>query len=125
MATTKRRSWLTLLVVVGLAAAATTFWQRHRSSTDLQVVARLAGPGDLFLYSATWCGWCTRAKAQLDAQGVRYGVCEIDLDAACKARFDTLAARLGRSGTPIVLVRGEPQLGFDAAQVRARLERPS
>ena len=124
MGAARQRPWLTLLLVVGLATAATTLWQRHRSSDDLQAIARLAGPGDLFLSSATWCGWCTRAKQQLDAQRVAYGVCEIDLDAACKARFNALTARLGRSGTPIVLVRGEPQLGFDAAQVRARLERP-
>ena len=124
MGAARQRPWLTLLLVVGLATAATTLWQRHRSSDDVQAIARLAGPGDLFLYSATWCGWCTRAKQQLDAQRVAYGVCEIDLDAACKARFNALAARLGRSGTPIVLVRGEPQLGFDASQVRARLERP-
>jgi glutaredoxin len=122
MGATQRRPWLTLVLVVALTATATTLWQRHRGAGDLAAIAALAGPGDLYLYSATWCGWCTRAKRQLDAHAVRYGVCEIDLDAGCQARFDALAARLGRSGTPIVLVRGEPQLGFDAGRVRARLE---
>jgi glutaredoxin len=122
MSVMQRRPWLTLLLVVALAAIATTLWQRHRGASELEAIAGLAGPGDLYLYSATWCGWCTRAKRQLDAHGVCYGACEIDLDASCRARFDALATRLGRSGTPIVLVRGEPQLGFDAARVRRALE---
>ncbi|RZU02515.1 glutaredoxin family protein [Rivibacter subsaxonicus] len=118
---TRRRSLLSLGLVIALAVGATALWQRHRNATLGAEIAGLARPGDLALYSATWCGWCTRAKRMLDAGGVHYTVCEIDLDADCKARFDAIAHKLGRSATPIVVVRGEPQLGFDAARVLDRL----
>ena len=48
---------------------------------------------------------------------VAYSECLIERDAACRAAFDALGAR----GTPVLVVRGQPQLGFSPQRLRSAL----
>jgi len=32
----------------------------------------LPAPGELIMYSTTWCGYCRRLKTQLDSAGISY-----------------------------------------------------
>ncbi|WP_432835204.1 mycoredoxin [Dactylosporangium sp. CA-092794] len=36
----------------------------------------------LTMYSTTWCGYCRRLKTQMDREGIRYEVIDIELDPA-------------------------------------------
>ncbi len=39
----------------------------------------------LTMYSTPWCGYCHRLKAQLDREGIRYEVIDIEQDPAAAA----------------------------------------
>ena len=40
----------------------------------------------LTMYSTTWCGYCHRLKSQMDREGIRYEVIDIERDPAA-AKF--------------------------------------
>jgi glutaredoxin len=109
---------LTGLVLLVLAVAGASQWWAGRQQAELgRSLARLAGPGDLLMISSDTCGVCVAARRWLQAHGVRHAECSIERDADCRARF----AALNAPGTPVFLVRGQVQLGFDPARLRARL----
>lgn len=62
-------------------------------------------------FMATWCGYCTRAKAYLNAKGIRYQ--EIDIDTPAGARAFVEAG--GSGGVPLLLVAGKSARGFSEA----------
>lgn len=114
------RLLLSLLAVV-LAAGAVTegarAWVQHRRAEALRAVA---APGDLRMISSTTCIWCTRAREWLTRHELPFEECFVERDAACAAEYD----RLGRPGTPTMLVRGQPQRGFDAERITRALQNP-
>jgi glutaredoxin 3 len=62
------------------------------------------------LYTTQGCGYCMRAKALLDARGLRYEEISLDDDPA----FRQVVFDLGRRWTvPLVLIDGEPIGGYD------------
>jgi glutaredoxin 3 len=64
----------------------------------------------IHLYTTLWCGYCLRAKALLDARGLRYEEISLDEDPA----FRQVVFDLGRRWTvPLVLIDGEPIGGYD------------
>jgi glutaredoxin len=114
-----RPTWLSLLVVITLAVAGQQLlghWQDRRLGEPLR---QLAAEGDIRLISSATCVYCTRAREWLDAQQVRYSECFIESDAQCQADYQ----RQGALGTPTLLVRGQPQLGFDPQRVARALAR--
>jgi glutaredoxin 3 len=62
------------------------------------------------LYTTQWCGYCLRAKALLDARGLRYDEVPLDDEPA----FRQLLYDLGRQWTvPLVVIDGEPIGGYE------------
>jgi glutaredoxin len=115
------RAALAGLVVVVLAAIAGTQWLQHWAHDGLGArVAAVARPGDIQMLSSETCGYCTAARTWFEQQGVPFAECFIERDPACSARF----AALGAPGTPVLLVRGQKQVGFDARAVAAALQAP-
>jgi hypothetical protein len=49
---------------------------------------------------------------------VAFSECSIERDADCRAAFERLRA----PGTPVFLVRGQVELGFNPMRLKARLE---
>jgi glutaredoxin len=115
----RRRSLLGLAaLVLGVGAAAR--WWAGRSQAGLgEALAARAAPGDIRLLSSTTCAYCTAARRWLQQHRVPFSECFIETDAACAAAF----AALGAPGTPVVVVSGRPQLGFDAQRVLDALTR--
>lgn len=109
--------------IVGFALAAALGWGgatllRDRAAAQVgPAIAAAAGPGDVYMYSATWCSVCTRAHRFFSTHQVAYASCEIDQDADCRARFD----RHGGQGVPQMVVRGELITGFSAPRIAAAL----
>lgn len=70
--------------------------------------------GGITMYSATWCGYCKRAKAYMAKKGIAYT--NIDIDTADgRAAF----ARAGKGGVPLLFagtrrIRGFTPEGYDA-----------
>jgi glutaredoxin len=70
---------------------------------------RSAGtPGQLTLYSATWCGPCKRAKAHLAKTGIPYRNVDIDDSDANKAEFRSY----GGGGIPLFILGTKRMRGF-------------
>jgi glutaredoxin len=119
----QRKTVIRALSVAALLAvvAAGTAWgmrelERHRLG---ERVAAAAESGDIQMYSATTCGICKTAKKWFEAHEVPVAMCEIDRDAECRQRFRELRGK----GTPLFVVRGERQVGFDRERIAAALER--
>ncbi|CAN5899289.1 hypothetical protein BH11PSE8_BH11PSE8_37560 [soil metagenome] len=107
------RSLLTLSAIVigvGWATQAVQGWHSDRIGDQVAAVAR---PGDIYMISSNVCEYCTKARNWFTANSVPFGECFIETDAVCAARFADAAA----PGTPVIMVRGEKLVGFDARAV--------
>jgi glutaredoxin len=63
------------------------------------------------LYSATWCGFCRKAKAYLAAKRVAYQEIDIDTPTGRSA----FAEAGGGKGVPLLIAKGQRLQGFSAA----------
>jgi glutaredoxin len=117
-----RRPLRSLLVFVLLVAAAgATAWgvREYERAQVGERVAAAVKPGDIEMYSATTCGICKQAKKWFTAHEIPVQSCEIDRDRDCAKRFWALKGK----GTPLFVVRGERQVGFDRERIAQALER--
>jgi len=105
---------IALVVALPLALQAFGGWSRARLG---DAVARQARPGDIRMIGSVTCTYCDQARAWFDAHRVAYTECRIELDASCAQAYRTLLA----PGTPVVIVRGRPLLGFDARAIAQAL----
>jgi hypothetical protein len=118
MNTSSRLSVLGLVVLV-LAVSAGSEWWRGRQDRQLgRQVAALAQPGDIHMLASESCGLCWVARAWFKEHKVAFSECLIETDAACKQTFDSHSA----PGTPVIVVRGQPQLGFSPDRVQRALQ---
>jgi glutaredoxin len=118
----RRRSLAVAAVIVVAVGSATAWWRMGAPYEVGEEVATLAQPGDIFMYSATTCGWCKRAARWFAFHDIPYRSCEIDLDPQCKADF---YANRG-IGTPLMVVRGQRHHGYSPERiVRALRPEPS
>lgn len=113
-----RASLLGLVLLVLGISGASQWWGHHQEARLGEALARLAAPGDLRMLSSDSCGICAVARQWFTAHGVAYSECSIERDADCRAAFEQLRA----PGTPVFLVRGQVELGFNPARLRARFE---
>jgi glutaredoxin 3 len=61
------------------------------------------------MYTTTWCGYCVRAKALLDARGLEYEEIRLDDDAGFRAKLHDLT---GGWTVPQILIEGRPIGGY-------------
>lgn len=112
------RSLLALALLVAAALAAQSWWGgRLRAELGAEVAA-LARPGDIQMLSSDVCPVCEQARRWFTAHAVPFSECSIERDSACRARFEAL----GAAGTPVLVVRGRPQLGFSPQRLQAALQ---
>ncbi len=112
-----RTSLVMLAVLVLAISAASTWWAgRHEASLGEQVAA-LVQPGDIRMLSSETCSVCVVARAWFAEHRVAYSECTIERDAACKAAFEATQA----PGTPVLMVRGRPLVGFNPERLRDSL----
>lgn len=118
MSSVSRGSLLGLVALV-LAVSAASQWWSHRQETALgRSLAALARPGDLVMLSSDSCAVCLTARRWFQDHGVAFSECSIERDADCRRRYEALQA----PGTPVMVVRGQPELGFSPVRLRARLQ---
>lgn len=113
-----RASLFGLLLLVLAISAGSQWWGNRQDSRLGEQVARLAAAGDLRMLSSDSCGICVVARQWLNRHGVAFSECSIERDATCRAEFERLRA----PGTPVFLVRGQVELGFNPMRLKARLE---
>ncbi len=91
-----------------MASARSTGFPASRGGQDVDVV----------LYSASWCGWCTKARAHLDRESVQYEVRDVDIDAVSRE----LREKTGRGGVPVLDFSGEILRGYSPAHYDRAIE---
>lgn len=113
---------LVVLVAVVIALSVGAQWWSARAQRALgSEVAGLARAGDIHMISSQTCVFCTLARSWFHEHGVAFSECFIERDAACRAAYDGARA----PGTPLIVVRGVPQLGFRPERLRDALQRPA
>ena len=113
-----RRSLLGLAALVLAVTAASEWWTRRAEAQLGQQVAALAQAGDIRMLASETCAICVVARRWMSEHQVPFAECTIERDSACKAEFDALRA----AGTPVMVVRGKAQLGFNPERLRAALQ---
>ena len=110
---------IALLCVLVLGVAAGMQWWGHAGELRRGVrLAAVARAGDIRMLSSETCVFCTAARRWMTEHRVPFDECFVERDAQCRALYDATLAR----GTPTLIVRGQVQLGFDAARILAVLE---
>ena len=114
---TRPRALAALLGLVLAAGAGMQWWGVGQERRQGERLAALARPGDIRMLSSQTCVYCGAARRWMVEHRVPFEECFIERDAPCQALYDATGAR----GTPTLLVRGQVQLGFDAAKLLAAL----
>ncbi|GMV47775.1 MAG: hypothetical protein AMXMBFR66_31730 [Pseudomonadota bacterium] len=112
-----RRDLAVLALLVIGASLAGQWWSARARSTLGDEVAALARPGDIRMISSETCAICALARRWFQQHRVAFAECFIERDAQCRADFDAARA----PGTPLIVVRGVPQLGFRPERLRDAL----
>ena len=74
----------------------------------------------LTMYSTPWCGYCHRLKGQLDREGIRFEV--VDIEQNPDAAFLVEQANGGNQTVPtLVFADGSAQTNPSLAQVKSKL----
>lgn len=66
------------------------------------------------LYTSPTCGYCHQAKAYLAQNGVKYIERDVSVD---RAAADEIMKLTGQTGVPVIVVNGQPIIGFDRARL--------
>lgn len=111
------RSALPLLALVLVVGGATEGWRQWQTGRTGSAVAALAKPGDIEMIASDTCIYCVQARAWFTSNDVPFSECSIERDEACAARFRALMS----PGTPVLLVRGQAQVGFSPQRVMQAL----
>ena len=72
------------------------------------------------IYVTSWCPYCKKAIAYLDAKGVKYNKYDIEKDSSAAARKNALAPNY--SGIPLAVIYGKTIKGFSKQRYSAALE---
>ncbi|RQP25016.1 glutaredoxin family protein [Piscinibacter terrae] len=108
-----------LALLVGAVWAGTAMLESFGGERIGREMAGKAQSGDIVMLSSVTCVYCKEARAYFKAHQVPFGECFIEKDAACEAAYRALQA----PGTPVLVVKGERQVGFNAERVMQRLRR--
>lgn len=70
---------------------------------------------DVVMYSASWCGYCTKARDLLNSQGISF----VELDIEQSAAANTEMKSLGGHGVPFFVIKGEVIKGFNRQRLQS------
>ena len=84
--------------------------KRRRAAVDDQVWGGPRYTNEVVIYTTTWCGYCRKAMAHLEAKGVDYENKDIEADSEAEAEY--LEKSGGRRGVPLIDVGGQIMQGY-------------
>lgn len=106
-----------LFVVAGLAFAALMVWPTNGVGGAVDQARSLVGSERVILFSATWCGYCDRLRADLKSRHVAFAERDVESSAAVHKAWKLLGGR----GVPVTLVGDTIIHGYQPERVRAAL----
>ena len=113
-----RQSGILAVLVIGVVAwGLGRIVQTQVQGDQAEALRAVARPGDIRMISSVTCIFCTKARQYMTEHRIPFEECLIERDPACLADYK----RLGASGTPTLLIRGQRQLGFDPQRITSAL----
>jgi glutaredoxin len=112
-----RRHLASLALIAVLVWGGMQAFELWRANQLGRQVASQARPGDIVMVSSVTCPYCKQAREWFTEHKVVFGECFIETEPACAAAYNALQA----PGTPVLVVRGQRQRGFDPQRVAAAL----
>ena len=73
---------------------------------------------DIKIYSTPTCPYCKMAKEYLSSKGISYQ--DIDVSSNSEA-VEEMVKISGQMGVPVIVINGEPIVGFDKARIDSLL----
>lgn len=113
------RSLWTVLVLVLVVGAASQWWGRRHEQAIGRDVAALVQAGDIRMISSETCAICRLARQWFTEHRIAFDECLVERDARCRRDYEAY----GTPGTPVIVVRGQPQVGFSPQRLQAVLAR--
>ena len=95
------------------------WWQDQQRQQQLQQLLQTHQPHTIVLYTTTWCGYCQRLKAALDAARVPYQ----EYDVEQSAEGQTFYEAGDFAGVPVTVMGGEVIEGYDVDRLSTGLDR--
>lgn len=92
--------------------------ERAPKRKAFQDFAPAASRADVVVYTAPWCGWCTKTLKWLDRNGVSYTNKDIDSNPQYKAE---LRAKLGATSIPVVEIGDQTVRGYSPQRMKKLL----
>ncbi|MCZ7679321.1 MAG: glutaredoxin family protein [Sandaracinaceae bacterium] len=71
------------------------------------------------MYSTSWCGYCRRARAYMDAEGIAYVEHDVEADARAAQRLRSLNPR---GSVPTFEIDGETRIGFSPRNLEIAID---
>jgi glutaredoxin len=94
------------------------------ASGDPHTLAAAAAPGDVVIYSTSWCPNCKAAKQWMAQQGFAFTECDVEASASYAAELRAHYGSSANQGVPYLVVRGHHMTdGFDSEEFIAALRR--
>ncbi len=107
-------SALRILVVLALVACLAACAPSGKVAPDVRAAV---GNSPVVLLSASWCGYCQRARTDFRAWGVQFREFDVETSDAGRRAY----ALLGERFVPILLIGDRQLRGYSSAVVRAAL----
>ena len=84
------------------------------------------GDSGIIMFSASWCGVCTKARRWFRNKGIQYTERDIEKDSGAQAEMAKLAAQAGvprsqLTGVPVIWVNGTLFSGFDPRAIESAM----
>lgn len=70
------------------------------------------------VYSTPTCPYCLRAKSYLEAKGIAFENVDVSSD---QNGLQEMISISGQMGVPVVVIDGDPIVGFDQARIDEKL----
>jgi glutaredoxin 3 len=81
---------------------------------------RAGGNMEIKVYSTPTCPYCKMAKEYLTSKGISYQ--DIDVSKNQEASQEMVKVS-GQMGVPVIVINGEPIVGFDKARIDSLIEK--
>lgn len=111
------RGWLLVAAVFGAWIALQQVLHPDAGAPVVCERDRDPGAASVVMLSASWCGYCRRARAWFKAEGIDYCEYDVETSAEGRARF----ARLPLKVVPAIHIRDDVLIGFNKTEIEQTL----
>jgi glutaredoxin len=113
----RSRTWWPLVLAIAVVIAVMQFAKAPAVAPVVCDRDVAADAVDVLMLSASWCGYCARARRMFVKDGINY--CEYDVEQTSTGA--QLYAQSGARGVPIIFVGDAALFGFNPHEIRQAL----